>query len=189
MLFYPPAAAAPAVPATVFLGPQRLWANASFGSVASGWAPRSPVAVIVWMATWPSPGGPHPRGRRPLTTPTDFDRSDILPVIGPCADSGGASPKRSALVGTGSAIRSYRCTGSRLLDTYRMVIKRPTRGTPGAGRAPAGVSGTRPRSTRLRPKIDESFTLLGVPASATGPRTGPLDEENGALAIPPAAQR
>ncbi len=41
MAFYPPAAAAPATPGTVFLGTQRLWANATFGADRSGWAPRS----------------------------------------------------------------------------------------------------------------------------------------------------
>ncbi|MFN7990047.1 MAG: PKD domain-containing protein [Thermoanaerobaculia bacterium] len=41
MAFYPPAAAAPGAPGTVFLGAQRLWANPSFGANPNLWAPRS----------------------------------------------------------------------------------------------------------------------------------------------------
>ena len=46
MAFYPPAVAAPAAPGTVFLGTQRLWANASFGADRSGWAPRSTEKAV-----------------------------------------------------------------------------------------------------------------------------------------------
>lgn len=41
MAFYPPAAAAPGAPGTVFVGTQRLWANPSFGANPGLWAPRS----------------------------------------------------------------------------------------------------------------------------------------------------
>jgi len=46
MSFYPPAVAAPSAPGTVFLGTQRLWANASFGENRNGWAPRSAGMAI-----------------------------------------------------------------------------------------------------------------------------------------------
>jgi len=46
MSFYPPLAAAPAAPGTVFLGTNRLWANTSFGSFALGWKPRSSSAIL-----------------------------------------------------------------------------------------------------------------------------------------------
>lgn len=46
MSAYPPAAAAPAAPATVFLGTNRVWANTAFGNLASGWAPRSSSAIL-----------------------------------------------------------------------------------------------------------------------------------------------
>lgn len=46
MAFYPPAAAAPAAPGTVFLGAQRLWANASFGADRLAWAPRSTEKIV-----------------------------------------------------------------------------------------------------------------------------------------------
>ncbi len=41
MRFYPPAAAAPANPDVVFLGTERVWANAGFGKNGGEWVPRS----------------------------------------------------------------------------------------------------------------------------------------------------
>ncbi|HYN43975.1 MAG TPA: PKD domain-containing protein, partial [Thermoanaerobaculia bacterium] len=46
MAFYPPAVTAPTAPETVFLGTQRLWANASFGANRSGWAARSTEKAV-----------------------------------------------------------------------------------------------------------------------------------------------
>ena len=46
MAFYPPAAAAPAAPATVFLGTNRVWANTTFGGLSSAWKPRSSSAIL-----------------------------------------------------------------------------------------------------------------------------------------------
>ena len=46
MAFYPPAAAAPDAPATVFLGTQRLWANTSFGADRHAWVPRSTEMAV-----------------------------------------------------------------------------------------------------------------------------------------------
>ena len=46
MAFYPPAAAAPAAPATIFLGTQRLWANTSFGADRFAWVPRSTEKAV-----------------------------------------------------------------------------------------------------------------------------------------------
>jgi PKD repeat protein len=46
MAFYPPAAAAPAAPGTVFLGAERLWANPTFGADRLAWVPRSAEKVV-----------------------------------------------------------------------------------------------------------------------------------------------
>jgi PKD domain-containing protein len=46
MAFYPPAAAAPAAPATVFLGTNRIWANPNFGALSIAWKPRSSSAIL-----------------------------------------------------------------------------------------------------------------------------------------------
>ncbi|MEO6327136.1 MAG: PKD domain-containing protein [Thermoanaerobaculia bacterium] len=45
MLFYPPAAAAPTAPSTVFIGTNRVWASTTFGANTGGWAPRSATAI------------------------------------------------------------------------------------------------------------------------------------------------
>jgi len=47
MAFYPPAVAAPAAPATVFLGTNRVWANTSLGNDPSQWKARSPSSILM----------------------------------------------------------------------------------------------------------------------------------------------
>jgi PKD repeat protein len=46
MRFYPPAAFAPANPDVVFIGTERVWANATFGKDGSAWQPRNGTADV-----------------------------------------------------------------------------------------------------------------------------------------------
>lgn len=51
MAFYPPAAAAPAAPGTVFLATNRVWANPTFGKDAARWAPLGAASLTAGVLT------------------------------------------------------------------------------------------------------------------------------------------
>jgi photosystem II stability/assembly factor-like uncharacterized protein len=50
MAFYPPMVAAPAAPATVFLGTNRIWTNPTFGADATKWTARGPSTFLTASA-------------------------------------------------------------------------------------------------------------------------------------------